>query len=133
MMINRAQLNSIANKVKKVLNDGIKEGKNIDDIIFSDDMKKIIGDGSATGDNDCTVYDFDLGKFDGRITKTSLDKDDVKHFGCTRIDTDEVIFTIDEDLKENKITASASVRIDWCNKYGRWTEEFITIKNWEII
>lgn len=132
-MVNRTQLNSIANKVKKVLNNGIREGKSIEDIIYSGGVREILGYGSAFGFDDISQYDFDLGKFDGRITRADLDKAGIKHFGCTKIYTHKVTFNIEEDFEENKVTAWASVAINWCDKYGCWTDENITIKEWEII
>lgn len=131
--INRTQLNSIANKVKKVLKNGIKDCRTISNVIFSNDIEDILGDGDAFGFDDITHYDFVLGEFDGRITRANLDKEKVKPSECSRIDTSEVVLTIEKKPEENKVTAFARVGVDWCNKCGNWNWEFIKIKEWELI
>ena len=133
MWIDRTQINSIASKVKKVLKKGIKEGKSVEDIISSGGVEEILGYGNGFGTEGYTHYDFVLGEFDGRITKANLDKKEVQHSGCSKIETYEVIFTIEENSEENKVTAFATVRVDWCDNYDIWTGEFVTIKEWELI
>lgn len=133
MRIGRTELNKKVNKVVKAIQKGIKDGKTVEDVLLSKDVETIIGDYCATGDNGYTVYDFNLGMFDGKITKTSLDKDEINNFGYINNSTKDVIFTINECLETGKVEAFASVLTNWQDRYKNWHEEYVVIKRWEII